>query len=79
MILRPAVIYGVGDLTGLTPRIVCAAAYRRINEKHKVHPARVRACVRVFVCLRACVCACMRACMRTCVHVCVHASVCACL
>lgn len=35
VILRPSIVYGIGDLTGLTPRISCAAVYKKINEKMK--------------------------------------------
>jgi len=31
--LRPATIYGPGDLTGLTPRLITAAVYKSLNEK----------------------------------------------
>lgn len=31
--LRPVYVYGPGDLTGLTPRITCAAAYVKLGEK----------------------------------------------
>lgn len=33
VILRPAIVYGTGDLTGLTPRFCCAAVYRSLGEK----------------------------------------------
>jgi nucleoside-diphosphate-sugar epimerase len=35
VILRPATVYGAGDLTGLTPRICTAAAYVYLKEKMK--------------------------------------------
>jgi len=35
VILRPAVAYGTGDMTGITPRIVCAAVYQDKKEKMK--------------------------------------------
>ena len=35
VILRPAIVYGMGDLTGLTPRISCAAVYKKLGEKMK--------------------------------------------
>lgn len=35
-ILRPAVVYGVGDKTGITPRLVIAAIYRYLGETMKV-------------------------------------------
>jgi len=35
VILRPVFIYGVGDVAGLMPRIVCAAAYKQLNETMK--------------------------------------------
>jgi len=33
VILRPAIVYGPGDLTGLSPRIMCAVAYCVLKEK----------------------------------------------
>lgn len=33
MILRPAIVYGAGDWSGLTPRVVCAVAYSALKEK----------------------------------------------
>jgi len=33
VILRPAIVYGKGDLAGLTPRIATAAAYQFLEEK----------------------------------------------
>jgi len=35
VILRPAYIYGPGDLTSITPRIICAAVYQDRKEKMK--------------------------------------------
>jgi len=35
VILRPATVYGSGDLTGLTPRITCAATYKKTGDKMK--------------------------------------------
>jgi len=35
VILRPAIIYGPGDLAGLSPRITCAVAYAVLKEKMK--------------------------------------------
>eukprot|EP00742_Colponemidia_sp_Colp-10_P003527 GILJ01003755.1.p1 GENE.GILJ01003755.1~~GILJ01003755.1.p1 ORF type:complete len:389 (+),score=54.05 GILJ01003755.1:57-1169(+) len=36
VVLRPALIYGPGDLSALTPRIVVAAAYKVLREKMKL-------------------------------------------
>lgn len=33
VILRPATCYGIGDLTGLSPRITCAAVYQKSGKK----------------------------------------------
>eukprot|EP00484_Ammonia_sp_Unknown_P026498 CAMPEP_0197030414 /NCGR_PEP_ID=MMETSP1384-20130603/9645_1 /TAXON_ID=29189 /ORGANISM="Ammonia sp." /LENGTH=387 /DNA_ID=CAMNT_0042459753 /DNA_START=1066 /DNA_END=2229 /DNA_ORIENTATION=- len=33
VILRPSIVYGPGDKTGLTPRLVCAACYKYKREK----------------------------------------------
>jgi len=33
VILRPAIVYGPGDLTGLSPRVMCAVAYSVLKEK----------------------------------------------
>jgi len=33
IIVRPAIVYGPGDLTGITPRLVIAAVYKSIGEK----------------------------------------------
>jgi len=35
VILRPATVYGPGDVQGLAPRIICAAVYKHIGEKMK--------------------------------------------
>jgi len=35
VILRPAIVYGPGDLTGISPRIVCASVYQMKKEKMK--------------------------------------------
>ncbi|MES1912278.1 MAG: hypothetical protein MHM6MM_004579 [Cercozoa sp. M6MM] len=35
VILRPAIVYGPGDLSGLTPRLACAAVYQKKGEKMK--------------------------------------------
>jgi len=35
VVLRPAYVYGIGDLTSVTPRIVCAAVYQDRKEKMK--------------------------------------------
>lgn len=32
IIVRPAVVYGPGDVTGITPRIICAAVYKHLGE-----------------------------------------------
>jgi len=32
IIVRPAIVYGPGDLLGVTPRIICAAVYKYLNE-----------------------------------------------
>jgi nucleoside-diphosphate-sugar epimerase len=31
--VRPAIVYGPGDITGITPRIICAAVYKQLGEK----------------------------------------------
>lgn len=36
VILRPAIIYGPGDVSGLAPRLVCGAVYKHINKKMKL-------------------------------------------
>jgi nucleoside-diphosphate-sugar epimerase len=33
VILRPAIIYGPGDLTGLMPRMACAVVYKELGQK----------------------------------------------
>jgi len=33
IIVRPATIYGSGDLTGITPRLITAAVYKHLDEK----------------------------------------------
>ena len=35
VVLRAATIYGPGDISGLSPRVICAAAYRHLGEKMK--------------------------------------------
>jgi len=35
VILRPATVYGPGDVTGLAPRMICAAVYKHLGEKMK--------------------------------------------
>lgn len=35
IILRPATVYGPGDITGLCPRIICGAVYKHLKEKMK--------------------------------------------
>jgi len=35
VILRPACVYGPGDVAGLAPRIICGAVYKHLNEKMK--------------------------------------------
>jgi len=32
VIVRPAIVYGPGDVLGLTPRIICAAVYKHLGE-----------------------------------------------
>ncbi|XP_064387862.1 dTDP-D-glucose 4,6-dehydratase-like [Halichondria panicea] len=36
LIVRPAIVYGIGDRNGLTPRLVIAAVYRHLGEKMKL-------------------------------------------
>lgn len=36
VIVRPATVYGPGDMNGLTPRIICAATYTVTKEKMKM-------------------------------------------
>jgi len=33
IIVRPAIVYGPGDITGITPRIITAAVYKHLGEK----------------------------------------------
>jgi len=35
IIVRPAIIYGPGDIFGLAPRIICGAVYQHLGEKMK--------------------------------------------
>jgi len=35
IIVRPAIVYGPGDVSGLSPRIICGAVYKHLNEKMK--------------------------------------------
>ncbi|KAK2957686.1 putative NAD-dependent epimerase/dehydratase family protein [Blattamonas nauphoetae] len=35
IIVRPAITYGPGDLIGMTPRFICGAVYKHINEPMK--------------------------------------------
>lgn len=35
VILRPAVVYGPGDILGITPRLIIGAVYRHLNEEMK--------------------------------------------
>jgi len=35
IIVRPAVVYGPGDVAGISPRIITAAVYKHLNEKMK--------------------------------------------
>jgi len=32
IIVRPAIVYGPGDILGVTPRIICAAVYKQLGE-----------------------------------------------
>jgi len=34
-ILRPAIVYGPGDNSGISPRLICGAVYKHLNEKMK--------------------------------------------
>ena len=36
IILRPSIIYGVGDVDGLTPRLIIGAVYKQLGEKMKL-------------------------------------------
>jgi len=33
IVVRPAIVYGPGDLMGITPRMICAAVYKSLSEK----------------------------------------------
>jgi len=35
VVLRPAIVWGPGDLTGLSPRITCAMTYKKIGDTMK--------------------------------------------
>jgi len=35
IVVRPAIVYGPGDLNGLSPRIICGAVYKHLGEKMK--------------------------------------------
>jgi nucleoside-diphosphate-sugar epimerase len=35
IIVRPAVVYGPGDVSGVSPRVITAAVYKHLNEKMK--------------------------------------------
>ncbi|GKT33357.1 hypothetical protein ADUPG1_007293, partial [Aduncisulcus paluster] len=35
IILRPAVVYGKGDVSGLTPRLICSMVYQQLKEPMK--------------------------------------------
>lgn len=32
VVVRPAIVYGPGDITGLTPRLICGAVYQHLGE-----------------------------------------------
>jgi nucleoside-diphosphate-sugar epimerase len=32
IIVRPAIVYGPGDISGITPRLICGAVYKYLNE-----------------------------------------------
>jgi nucleoside-diphosphate-sugar epimerase len=32
IVVRPAIVYGPGDLLGITPRIICGAVYKHLND-----------------------------------------------
>lgn len=36
VVVRPAIIYGVGDTQGITPRLIVAAAYKQLKEEMKL-------------------------------------------
>jgi len=56
VIVRPAIVYGPGDKSGLAPRIVTGAVYKKINEKMKflyeadlrINTVHVRDCARAL-------------------------------
>lgn len=55
IILRPAIVYGPGDVNGLAPRIICAATYTKTKEKMKLlwsGDMKIN-CVHVTDCARA--------------------------
>eukprot|EP01107_Rhizomastix_libera_P002147 TRINITY_DN1384_c0_g1_i2.p1 TRINITY_DN1384_c0_g1~~TRINITY_DN1384_c0_g1_i2.p1 ORF type:complete len:381 (+),score=102.93 TRINITY_DN1384_c0_g1_i2:50-1144(+) len=35
VILRPSMVYGPGDTAGIAPRVICAAVYKKLDEKMK--------------------------------------------
>lgn len=35
VVLRPAIVYGIGDRYGIAPRIICGAIYKKLNEPMK--------------------------------------------
>jgi nucleoside-diphosphate-sugar epimerase len=35
IVVRPAIVYGPGDVNGLSPRIICGAVYKQLEEKMK--------------------------------------------
>mgnify|MGYP005873200101 CR=1 FL=1 len=35
IIVRPAIVYGPGDVSGISPRVITAAVYKHLNEKMK--------------------------------------------
>lgn len=35
IIVRPAIVYGPGDITGISPRLICGAVYKHLDEKMK--------------------------------------------
>jgi len=35
VIVRPAIVYGPGDTTGISPRVITGAVYKNLNEKMK--------------------------------------------
>jgi len=43
VIVRPAIVYGPGDVSGISPRIITAAVYKHLNEKMKfLHSSDLR-------------------------------------